>query len=50
MTLDDGMSLVSVTSVCLRTRGKDGQRHSAVVAVVVVGPSGYVYPDALESF
>ena len=49
MTLDDGMSLVSVTSVCLRTRGKDGQRHSAVV-VVVVGPSGFVYPDDLESF
>ena len=49
MTLDDGMSLVSVTSVCLRTRGKDGQRHSVVV-VVVVEPSGYVYPDALESF
>ena len=48
MTLDDGRSLVSVTSVCLRTRGKDGQRHSAVV--VVVGPSGYVYPDDLESF
>ena len=47
MTLDDGRSLVSVTSVCLRTRGKDGQRHSAVV---VVGPSGYVYPDDLESF
>ena len=47
VTLDDGMSRVSVTSVCLRTRGKAGQRHSVVV--VVVGPSGYIYLDVLLS-
>ena len=40
------MSRVSVTSVCLRTRGKAGQRHS----VVVVGALWVqIYLDVLLS-